>query len=177
MTRCVDGRRGLRRCALAHLSARLSARMSWWPRWQAVASPSIALGLIGALGLGAALGLSAGAAWSQGVSAPPGHRVFPATALRGQLVIDAPPIARLNGQPVRLAPGARIRGVQGLSQTPASLVGQPLNVHYTWEPSTGLLMDVWILNAVEQTNAPWPVNPQEARQWRFDPAAQRWSPR
>ena len=130
-----------------------------------------------------ALGLAAGLGWTglatsvaaQTISAPPGHRIFPATALRGALVIDAPPVARLNGQPARLAPGARIRGENGLLQTPASLVGRALTVHYTWEPSTGLLMDVWILNAVEQTHGPWPSNAQDARTWRFDPAAQRWS--
>lgn len=138
-----------------------------------VARRSLPLLASAALALGALW--SAGAAWSQSVPAPPGHRIFPATALRGALVIDAPPVARLNGQPARLAPGARIRGENGLLQTPASLVGRALTVHYTWEPSTGLLMDVWILNPVEQANSPWPTNGQDAKAWRFDPAAQRWS--
>jgi hypothetical protein len=138
---------------------------------------SIAFGAIACGLFAAALTLGTGAAWSQSASAPPGHRVFPATALRGQIVIEAPPVARLNGQPERLAPGARIRGDNGLLQTPASLVGRPLTVHFAREPSTGLLMDVWILNPVELANSPWPASPEQARQWRFDPAAQRWSPR
>lgn len=123
----------------------------------------------------AALSGLAPAGLAQPMAAPAGHRIFPATAWRGALVIDAPPVVRLNGQSARLAPGSRIRGDNGLLQTPASLVGRSLTVHYTVEPSTGLLMDVWVLNAVEQANTPWPTNPQEARTWRFDAAAQRWS--
>jgi hypothetical protein len=36
-------------------------------------------------------------------------RNFPATALRGEIVITQPPELLLNRQPARLAPGARIR--------------------------------------------------------------------
>ena len=45
---------------------------------------------------------------------PPGHRPFTAQALRGELTFTAWPEARLNDQPVRLAPGARLRGPDNL---------------------------------------------------------------
>ncbi len=106
---------------------------------------------------------------------PPGHRSFPVHALRGELLIGAAPQALLNGQADRLAPGARIRGEDNMLRPPASAVGQPLVVHYTREPSSGLLMDVWILNRAELDNRPWPSTPAEAARWRFDPVSQRWA--
>ena len=42
------------------------------------------------------------------------QRNFPADALRGELQVLQPPEATLNGRPVRLAPGARIRGDNNL---------------------------------------------------------------
>lgn len=105
----------------------------------------------------------------------PPHRTFPATALRGELAIATPPEAVLNGAPARLAPGARIRGEDNLLRLPASLAGQRLPVHYTLEPTTGLLLDVWILNPTERAREPWPATPEQARAWRFDPTAQTWT--
>jgi hypothetical protein len=107
----------------------------------------------------------------------PAHRTFPATALRGELAITAPPEASLNGAPVRLAPGARIRAEDNLLRLPAALAGQRLLVHYTLEPTTGLVLDVWILNATERVREPWPATPEQARAWRFDPSAQTWTRR
>ena len=121
-----------------------------------------------------ALGLAATIAQAQAAPAV-GHRPFPAQALRGELVVGAPPMALLNGQAARLAPGARIRGEDNLLRLPTSLAGQPVIVHYTREPSSGLLMDVWILNRAELANEPWPTSPAEAATWRFDPASQRWA--
>lgn len=103
------------------------------------------------------------------------HRPFPAQALRGELLIQSPAEARLNGETARLAPGARIRGENNLLVMSGALLGQELVVHYTREPATGLLMDVWILNPVERANRPWPTTEAEARSWRFEPASQRWS--
>lgn len=103
------------------------------------------------------------------------HRNFPATALRGELLLTAPPEVSLNGEPARLAPGARLRGEDSLLRLPASLAGQRLLVHYTLEPTTGLVMDVWILNPTERAREPWPSTPAQARAWRFDPAAQTWT--
>lgn len=107
--------------------------------------------------------------------APPGHRVFPAQALRGELTVTAWPEVRLNDQIVRLAPGARLRGPDNLLRPPASLTGQTLLVHYTVEATTGLLMEMWVLSAVERENTPWPASAEQARTWRFNPTTQKWS--
>jgi hypothetical protein len=101
-------------------------------------------------------------------------RNFPANALRGELVVVAPPEVLVNGQPARLAPGARIRGENNLLQVSGSLAGQRWLVHYTRDLS-GALLDVWVLTPVERANQPWPVTPAEAATWRFDIGAQRWS--
>jgi hypothetical protein len=101
------------------------------------------------------------------------HRFFPANALRGELVITQFPDATMNGQAVRLAPGSRIKNDNNLWVPPASLTGQKFVVHYTVE-STGLLMDVWVLNAAELANKPWPRTPQEAATWQFNPGNQTW---
>lgn len=114
-------------------------------------------------------------ALSTGFAAAQTHRSFPATALRGTLVLDAWPEATLEERPARFAPGARIRGEDNLLQLPASLAGRTLRVHYTLEPTTGLVLDVWILNATERRREPWPTTAEQARQWRFDPSAQTWT--
>ncbi len=107
-------------------------------------------------------------AWAQS------PRTFPANALRGELAVVAPPEARLNGQPARLAPGARIRGENNLVQVSGALAGQRWIVNYTRDLS-GSLLDVWVLTPAERANQPWPGTPAEAAAWTFDPAAQRWS--
>ena len=103
-------------------------------------------------------------------------RNFPPTALRGALEITAPPDALLNGQPVRLAPGSRIRAANNMLQLSASLVQQPLLVHYTVDP-LGLVKDVWVLSPDEAAKRPWPSNPTEAQRWLFDAPAQTWTKR
>jgi hypothetical protein len=103
-----------------------------------------------------------------------GHRHFPAHALRGELVVGAPPEVTLNGKPERLAPGARIRGEDNLIHTGATLAGQRFIVHYTREPGSGLLMDVWLLKPMERDNKPWPSTEREAKAWVFDPLSQIW---
>ena len=103
-------------------------------------------------------------------------RPFPAAALRGELQITQAPEALLNGQPVRLSPGARIRGTNNMLQMSAALTGVPLLVNYTREPSGGV-HDVWILTAEEAARKPWPSSPQEAQRWEFNPAAQTWTRR
>lgn len=102
------------------------------------------------------------------------QRNFPATALRGELRITQPPEALLNGQPARLAPGARIRDTQNMMVVSGAVVGLPLLVHYTLD-TQGLVLDVWVLNEQERARRPWPTTPAQARQWVFDPAAQTWS--
>ena len=102
-------------------------------------------------------------------------RQFPAKALRGDVAFVQPPEVLLNGQPARLAPGARIRGTDNMLQLPGSLTGRKLTVHYTIEATSGLLMDVWVLTPDELRNRPWPTTPAQAQAWSFDPLAQKWT--
>jgi hypothetical protein len=102
-------------------------------------------------------------------------RRFPATALRGEIVVTQPPELLLNGQAARLAPGARIRGANNLLQVSGALVRQRLAVNYTLD-IYGLLLDVWVLTPQELSKRPWPTTPAQAATWRFDATAQTWSP-
>lgn len=104
------------------------------------------------------------------------HRPFPANALRGELVVVQAPDVTLNGQAARLAPGARIRGDNNLMLLSATLTGQKLTVHYTID-SYGLLKDLWVLNATELANTPWPQTAEQAASWVFDSGAQTWTKR
>jgi hypothetical protein len=101
------------------------------------------------------------------------QRNFPANALRGELVVLQPPDAQLNGRPARLAPGARIRGDNNLLVVSGTIANQRLWVHYTLDTG-GQLLDVWVLTATELAR-PWPISPEQARAWAFDPARQSWS--
>ena len=102
------------------------------------------------------------------------QRNFPATALRGAIVIGEPPELTLNGRAARLAPGARIRGQDNMVQMSATLSGATLLVHYTVD-TYGLVKDVWILRPEEAAVRPWPATLEQAQSWTFDPAAQTWS--
>lgn len=109
------------------------------------------------------------------VSAPAlAQRQFPASALRGDLVVTAPPEVQLNRKPARLAPGARIRGTDGMLILSGGLVGQRLLVHYTID-LLGHVQDVWVLTPAEAAKQPWPTTQQEAAAWRFSPDSQSWS--
>jgi len=102
-------------------------------------------------------------------------RRFTANTLRGDFVMLAFPNIQLNGQPARMAPGSRIFGDTNLLQQPGSLVGPHYLVNYRLEESSGLVMDVWILNPAEAANKFWPRNPQEAAKLKFDWETQTWS--
>ena len=102
------------------------------------------------------------------------QRPFPPNALRGAIVVVQPPEISLNGRPMRLAPGARIRDQSNMLAMSASLVGARLAVHYTIDID-GNVRDVWILTADELARRPWPTTPEEAARWTFDPAAQTWT--
>lgn len=101
-------------------------------------------------------------------------RQFPAHALRGEIVVLAPPEITLNGEPARLSPGSRIRAQDNMLRLSAGMVGQKLRVHYTVD-TLGLVHDVWILRPEEARVRPWPRTPDEARAWQFDPVSQTWS--
>ena len=101
-------------------------------------------------------------------------RNFPATALRGELVVTAPPEVLLNKRPARLAPGARIRGADNMLLMSGAAVNQRLLVHYTLDLQ-GQMLEVWVLTPAEAARKPWPVSPQEAASWSFNPSSQTWS--
>ena len=107
-------------------------------------------------------------AWAQAA------RKFTALTLRGELVVTHPPEVLLNRLPARLAPGARIRGADNLLVMSGALAGRSAVVHYTFD-TQGLVQDVWVLNAAELTLRPWPVSPQQAAAWAFNPDSQTWS--
>lgn len=102
------------------------------------------------------------------------QRHFPQNALRGVIVFTAPPEITLNGQPARLAPGARVLDGNNVIQVPSTLIGSKLTSHYTVD-AMGLLRDVWLLRTDELGKQPWPTTPAQAAAWRFDAAAQAWS--
>ena len=101
-------------------------------------------------------------------------RNFPATALRGELVVTAPPEVLLNKQPARLAPGARLRGMDNMMIMSGAAIGQRLRVHYTLDLQ-GQLLQIWVLTPAEEARKPWPATPQEAATWTFNADAQTWS--
>lgn len=76
-------------------------------------------------------------------------RQFPPTAQRGMLTVVAPPEVQINGTAERLAPGVRIRGVNNALVMSGALVGQTVAVNYLRERSSGMLQEIWILNAAE----------------------------
>ena len=102
------------------------------------------------------------------------QRVFESSALRGELIVKAPPEALLNGKPARLAPGARIRNQQNQITLSGALLEQKILVNYTLD-GMGLVRDVWVLTDEEARRLPWPRTTREAQRWQFDPTLQRWT--
>ena len=76
-------------------------------------------------------------------------RRFPDSALRGELVVTAPPQVLLDGRNDLLSPGARILAPNNLLVLSGGLVGQTLVVNYTRNPQ-GQLHEVWILRPEER---------------------------
>jgi hypothetical protein len=102
------------------------------------------------------------------------QRNFPANALRGEIAVTQPPDVLLNGQPARLAPGARIRGIDNMLVLSGALAGHRAVVNFTLD-TQGLILDMWLLRPDERSKQPWPTSPQQAAAWQFDPVAQTWS--
>ena len=75
-------------------------------------------------------------------------RQFPKAALRGNMVVLAPPVISMDGKPDRLSVGARIRDANNLLVLSGALVEQPVVVNYLRE-NTGQVHEVWILNSEE----------------------------
>lgn len=78
----------------------------------------------------------------------PNIRKFPPKAVRGEMVVLAPPVIGINGQQARLSVGARIRDVNNHFVLSGALLNQKLVVNYVLD-NTGLVHEVWILNAEE----------------------------
>ena len=93
-------------------------------------------------------------------------------SLRGRAAFGQPPELRIDGEAMRLAPGARIRDEQNLLVLSGQLVGRSLAVNYTTD-AYGLVKDVWLLRADELARL-WPRTREEATTWRFDPLQQTW---
>jgi hypothetical protein len=104
------------------------------------------------------------------------QRNFPAGALRGELAVEVPPEAQINGSPARLAPGARIRDQNNMLQVSGALAGRKQVVHYT-KDINGQLLNIWILTPAELARQPWPVTDAQAQAWTFDQVGQTWSKR
>lgn len=77
-----------------------------------------------------------------------GGRNFPVGTLRGRLQVVNWPDIRLDGQPDRLSPGARILSADHMLVMPAAITGQDLLVNYTRD-AAGLVREVWILTPGE----------------------------
>lgn len=81
-------------------------------------------------------------------SLSPAVRHFPPQAKRAVLEVHNLQEVSLNGQPTRLAPGARIRNPRNALVPSGSLVGQRLVVNYTTD-LLGQPHDIWILTEAE----------------------------
>ena len=85
---------------------------------------------------------------AQSADFKPAVRQFPKAALRGELVVLAPPSITLDGKADRLSVGSRIRDAHNMLVMSGALVNQKLVVNYTRE-SAGNVHEVWILNSEE----------------------------
>ena len=92
--------------------------------------------------------LAATSATAQTADFKPNVRQFPAAALRGELVVVAPPDITLDGKADRLSPGSRIRDANNMLVMSGALVNQKVAVNYVRE-SAGNVHEVWILNSEE----------------------------
>jgi len=87
-------------------------------------------------------------ATSSAEAVKPNVRQFPAKALRGEMVVLAPPVISMDGKQDRLSVGARIRDANNNFTLSTPLLNKPLLVNYLRD-NTGQVQEVWILNAEE----------------------------
>lgn len=113
-------------------------------------SAPVVCGLVAAAGL---LTLNPALAQNDPNAAPTKTRVFPPKALRGTLLVTAPPQIMLNQKASQLAPGALIYDTKNLKVLSGSLLNQSLLVNYT-------------LDALGQVQQVWLLTPQEAQEKR-----------
>ena len=94
------------------------------------------------------LGLPALAQTDPAAPAKLNIRQFPAKAIRGEMVVLAPPVISMDGKQDRLSVGARIRDVNNNFVLSGPFLNQKLVVNYLRD-NTGQVQDVWILNVEE----------------------------
>ena len=95
-----------------------------------------------------ALGTAATAVNAQTYNPTPTVRVFPAAAMRGELITQSHPQITLNGKPEQLSPGARIFDKNNQMVMTGALANQKLVVNYLRDGG-GQIHQVWILNSEE----------------------------
>ena len=78
----------------------------------------------------------------------PNARQFPKDAKRGELMVLAAPEIALDNKPDRLSPAVRIRDINNNLVLSGTLANQRLVVNYVRD-NTGLVHNVWVLNAEE----------------------------
>jgi hypothetical protein len=94
-----------------------------------------------------AVGLSS-TAGAQTDEPKPNIRQFPKEARRGELAVLTAPEIAIDNRPDRLSPAVRIRDVNHKLVLSGTLANQRLVVNYLRD-NTGLVHNVWILNAEE----------------------------
>ena len=121
-------------------------------RSRQAARRTAALALLAALALGAGLSALPAPALAQDAAqqaAPASLRNFPEAALRGKLVVTGMYDARLDGKPIRMAPGMRLFSPQNSLVQAHTVLEKPFTVNYVLENSTGMLLTAWILGKEE----------------------------
>ncbi len=108
-------------------------------------------------------------ATAQTLDDPLAVREFPKNALRGEMVVLAPPEISMDGQPDRLSPGARLRGSNNLLVLTGQVINQKLAVNYLRD-NTGLVQQVWILTDAE-AKLKRPNSPVSFLDYLFGPRA------
>ena len=78
----------------------------------------------------------------------PNIRQFPRDAKRGELMVLTPPEIALDNKSDRLSPAVRIRDINNNLVLSGTLANQKLVVNYLRD-NTGLVHNVWVLNAEE----------------------------
>ena len=113
--------------------------------------PAQPIALLAALVLGGSLCATPISALAQdaALATPANLRNFPASAWRGKLVVTGMYDARLDGKPIRMAPGVRLFSPQNTLVQAHTVLGAPLTVNYVLENSTGMLLTAWILGKDE----------------------------
>jgi len=81
-------------------------------------------------------------------AAQAGKRQFPKSALRGEMVVAAPPEILIDNRAERLSPGARIRDTQNHMVLMGAYLNQKVVVNYVRD-NMGQISEVWVLTAEE----------------------------